>query len=304
MALNDDELRHLAISLLNAPSERDMQRKVGASDLAGGCDFCLASRLLGHSRDTPITSRAWLRARIGTALHLYAAQQAHQLLPDARIEEHIHLGTLGSYGNIGSTPDLALIGEGHLIDWKTSTIEKSAIDRDFLSIASGGQPIFGRDSRYTAIYKQNEKSGLFRKVASSISEVKYREALEKSQYKFEGYMRQITLYMWGLNKLGLNITRGSIMFVVVDGVGWFDNPAADGYADPTRMWNVWPFSFNYDEDLAEATWDRALRFWNALEAGASLADFERHPLCFPCGLETRASVGAPPEVDIQATLAA
>jgi len=46
-------------------------------------------------------------------------------LEGARVEQKIHLGELEGYGTISSKPDLALVKQKHLIDWKTSTRDKS-----------------------------------------------------------------------------------------------------------------------------------------------------------------------------------
>lgn len=129
MYLSDAEVKRLILDLLKSPSERDQQRKVGASQISNPCDYCLANALNGGP-STP--NRWWLGARIGTAIHetLEKEQYKHidrpksyhyKALKDARIEERIVLGTIPGYGTVGSKPDLALVAHNHLIDHKTTT---------------------------------------------------------------------------------------------------------------------------------------------------------------------------------------
>lgn len=132
MPLTDDEVRRLVIDLLKTPSERDQQRKVGASNISNPCDYCLANALRGGPS---APNRWWLGARIGTAIHgaLEEEEEKHidrpmsyHFLPleGAKIEEKITLGTIEGYGVIGSKPDLVLTEHNHLIDHKTSTRDK------------------------------------------------------------------------------------------------------------------------------------------------------------------------------------
>lgn len=133
MYLEDAQVKRLILDLLKTPSERDRQRKVGASQISQPCDYCLANALKGGGESTP--NRWWLGARIGTAIHsaLEAEQEKHidtprsyhyDALENAMIEEKIQLGYIEGYGYISSKPDLALVKHEHLIDHKTSTKAK------------------------------------------------------------------------------------------------------------------------------------------------------------------------------------
>lgn len=136
MALTDDEVRNLAVSILKAPTARDAQTKIGASNLANGCDFCLASNLLGDMRETPMLDRAYLGRVWGTAGHgliekrmkAWLAEQRKadreewdevkrqgvnalaRRFPDAQVEKRFALGTIPGYGRVGSTADLFSFG--------------------------------------------------------------------------------------------------------------------------------------------------------------------------------------------------
>jgi len=132
MPLEDAQVKRLIIDLLKSPSERDQQRKVGASQISNPCDYCLGRALTGGPS---VPNRWWLGARIGTAIHnaLEAEEEKHidrpksyhfSALADAKIEEKIVLGTVSGYGTVSSKPDLALVAENHLIDHKTTTKDK------------------------------------------------------------------------------------------------------------------------------------------------------------------------------------
>lgn len=132
MSLSDAEVKRLVIDLLKTPSERDRQRKVGASQISNPCDYCLANALRGGPS---VPNRWWLGARIGTAIHaaLEAEEEKHidrprsyhfDSLAGAKIEEKITLGVIQGYGVISSKPDLALVKEQHLLDHKSTTKEK------------------------------------------------------------------------------------------------------------------------------------------------------------------------------------
>lgn len=270
MALTDAELRHLTISLLTAETARDKQRRIGASNLANQCDYCLACAFMGISRETPQTSRAWLGRVIGTALHGLLEQRAGAAFAPRKvlIEHHIELGDLGTYGPVGSTLDFSIVDEGHVIDWKGATILDILLLDDFLRMARGEEPQYGR--RHDKV---------------KLSEREYADKLLKVEYKAVGYKNQLHLYGLGLEREKYRVDRLSNMFVARDSTGWFDNPAATDYENPKRVHGIYPLSFQYDRDYAQAVWERGLFIWNALKGGATVDDFEHHALCFPCSLD-------------------
>lgn len=293
--LTDDEIRHLAIELLTAPTARDAQVKIGASNLSNGCDFCLASNLLGDNRETPITDRAWGGRVNGTAVHglleqrfthaLWlaaesAAQPAEQRRiasalemvgrrhPDALIEQHLILGTLGSYGDVGTTADLILPMLRTIVDWKGTDKKKLAVLVDAICIGRGEPAPYGRTHK---------------DVKLSVNE--YEKKIAEAAEKLNTYYRQVQLYILAARRAGHDIVQGGICFVARDSTMWFDNPGAERYDDPTAAHGVYALTFQYNEPFALETWQRGVTIWEAIEAGATAADFPRHPLCFPCGLD-------------------
>lgn len=289
MGMSAQDVRYLAVSLLTLPTARDGQKRVGASNLSNGCQFCLASNLIGDTRESPLLEKLFLGHTTGTALHGLIAERGTAAMAqiaatsgydhvrsvqmeaiashfdDARIEEHIPLGTLGTYGEVGSTPDLILPSRAHLIDWKSSTRHKSAIMRDAL-----GQTNFGRTHKDV-----------------KLSEAKYAEEIAAANFKLAGYVGQKSLYAWGANKLGIPVESSSLVFINRDGTGFYDLPSAAGYDDESKMRDVWVLNLPYNEEYAEAIWSRASQIWTAIEGGAIPSDFPRHEHCFPCSNEPK-----------------
>ena len=202
--LEDAEIQRLVIDLLKNPSERDQQKLIGPSEIGNPCLYCLANRLM----QTPkATSRYWLGARIGTAIHEALQEQGEKYkdgtddyhfaaLEDALLEQKFPLGTLDGYGTINLKPDLVLTKHNHLVDYKTSTQKK------------------------IPYYKLNG--------------VPYQ------------YVIQQQLYAWGLNKNGIKVERISLAFINRDGQGDGDFWVHSFNYDETvaveawyRLENVW-----------------------------------------------------------------
>ena len=296
MALTDDEIRSLAVDILKAPTARDAQRTIGASNLANGCDYCLACNLTGDMRETPMLDRAYLGRVWGTAGHGLIEERTKKWLalarkadrenwddlkrteinsfarrfPDAQVEKRLPLGVIPGYGRVGSTADLFLPSEGNLLDWKGSKRKDILLMIDFLEMQVGREPIFGR--RHDEI---------------KLSEAKYAEAMVKMEYKMTGYYGQLQLYGMGKKKQGYSVSRLSNVFIARDGTGWFDNPGQDGWEDRTRKHDIFVLSFDYDEAYAKMVWQRGATIWERLQAGAELDSFERNGNCFPCSIDAR-----------------
>lgn len=163
-------------------SERDAQKKIGASDFSDPCAYHLAKKLLGE-KEGP--SKYWLGAKIGTSIHSLLEDAISKAdleeLPElkgAEVEKKIYLGTLDGYGDINSKPDFAMIKEKHLVDWKTSTRPK------------------------------------VKKMQSVLFDEKNDPA---TNYTIQKYYTQLQIYAWGLNKAGIEIDGCSLVFVNRDG---------------------------------------------------------------------------------------
>lgn len=272
MALTDDELKRLAVDLLKAPTARDAQRTIGASNLANGCDHCLACNLLGDMRETPMLDRAYLGRVIGTALHGLLEERAETGIDSCtrQIEQRFIIGEIPGYGTVGSTADLFIVPEGHLVDWKGSKRSDILLLVDFLHMQRGLPAPFGRTH-----------------ADIKLSEAKYAEAITKVEYKVTGYYAQLQLYGMGKRGQGYAVDRLSNVFIARDGTGWFDNPGLDGWEDDRKKHDVFVLSFDYDEAYAQMVWDRGVRIWQKLQNGATPDHFESNTYCFPCSLEER-----------------
>lgn len=109
--------------LFKAPTERDKQYKVGASNLSNPCNRCLAEQLLGGQMSSNSESPWWFGAVEGTALHLYAETRG-QDIPGWIPESKVVLGEFPGYGVIKSTSDGFYVPTGTVVDLKSTMREK------------------------------------------------------------------------------------------------------------------------------------------------------------------------------------
>lgn len=208
MSLTKDQIKDMAIGLFLQESERDKQKKVGASQISDPCTRHLAHALVG-TESAP--QKYWMGGKIGTAIHGFIesaiATSGDGVFANAIVEHKIVLGNVGSYGTISSKPDLVLPDDKVLIDWKTT-------------------------SRAKIKKIQNYVDGLKDDAASA--------------YTVQKYLGQANLYAWGLNKNGTPIEDIALVFINRDGTyendiyvlpTKYDEPFAVGLW--TRLENLW-----------------------------------------------------------------
>lgn len=104
------------------PTDRDKQRKVGASDLSNPCNLCLWEKL--HDVPRKEFNVYPMGAKIGTAIHAELERLMKAARPTAMCETRVTLGTYEGYGEVTSTADLYLPEECLLVDYKTTTKAK------------------------------------------------------------------------------------------------------------------------------------------------------------------------------------
>lgn len=185
--LTNTRVHEITLALLKQQSERDSQKKIGASDFSDPCAYHLAKKLLGE-QEAP--AKYWLGAKVGTAMHSLLEDAIDKAdlteLPElegAEVEKKIHLGNLEGYGEIKSKPDFALVKDKHLIDWKTSTRDKT------------------------------------KKMQKALFEEKSDPAV---MYTIQKYYTQVQAYAWGLNRAGIEIDGCSLVFINRDGTTDYD----------------------------------------------------------------------------------
>lgn len=96
--------------MLSAESERDKQRLVGPSSLAG-CPYHLGLDMLGEKEQ----SFGWY-PRLGTAFHYWA--EHHNTIPGAITEQKVTVGEIEGYGIIKGTMDCYLPHRSTIVDYK------------------------------------------------------------------------------------------------------------------------------------------------------------------------------------------
>lgn len=179
MTLLKRSIKELTLDLFLQESERDKQRKVGASQISDPCTRHLAKALMGD-KEPPM--KYWLGGKIGTAIHSFI-ESAISVSPDgifddAFVEQKIKLGDVVGYGTVSSKPDLVLPSINHLIDWKTTSRKKIKAIKDLVD-------------------------GI--------------KASPASEYTLQKYIGQTQLYAWGLNQAGTKIDDITIVFINRDG---------------------------------------------------------------------------------------
>lgn len=214
--------------IFSRPTERDAQRKIGASNMSTSCSRCLADDLLGIERPQSVYD---FGAVIGTAIHAYLEERNNDKF--ALPERKVIIGTIDGYGEISSTTDLVRIdretGDVEIVDLKTTTRDKLA---------------------------------KYRKVVSQSAE--FDNSLEQTaRWTLSQYFRQAQLYAWGVEKtLRLTPSQVSIVFVCRDGQiinrdVWghsmpYDKPTAKTVFNRTeRMWAWLQDPDNDPNDLPE-----------------------------------------------------
>lgn len=91
----------------------------------------------------------------------------------------------------------------------------------------------------------------------------------ESLYTLQKYVGQAQLYAWGLNKAGTQIDRSTLVFINRDGT--YEN-------------DIWTYTFDYDENIAIALWDRVNAIWHELQDGAHPNDYPNDEHCFKCSV--------------------
>lgn len=284
---SDEDIRFMTISLLKAPTARDLQTRVGASDLSDGCDRCLAHKFAGNTRNSPIADRSWMGRVLGTAFHKilelrirYIIKQKMEALvglhPEAEAEKHVMFANFAHYGEVGGTIDV-ILNALQIIDWKGSTRKKICLLIDYMAKQEGLEEVFGRKHTWV-----------------KLSEREYAEEMEKMAYKVTGYYGQANLYMRGSGRV-----HASLVFIARDGTGTFDNPAGARYTDPKVVHDVYVLSFDYDEAYAEALIARGQAIVDHLAAGGQPDDFASNPVCFYCSQESKGEVQPVPDANIE-----
>lgn len=208
MALSANEIKEATVGLFLQESERDKQRKVGASQISDPCTRHLAHALVG-TEEAP--QKYWMGGKIGTAVHAFIesaiANSRDDVFADAIVERKIILGDVGTYGTVSSKPDLVLPSHRLLVDWKTT-------------------------SRAKIKKIQNYVDGLKDDAGSA--------------YTVQKYLGQANLYAWGLNKAGIGVDDISLVFINRDGTyendiyvlpTKYDEPFALGLW--SRLENLW-----------------------------------------------------------------
>src|SRR5690606_36916212 len=96
-----ESLRDILVGLWKRPTERDLQRLVGPSNISNPCSRCLAEDMLQHEQPE---SQYTMGAKIGTAIHSHLEEEALKR-PDLTPETKVTIAEVEGYGIIKGTSD-------------------------------------------------------------------------------------------------------------------------------------------------------------------------------------------------------
>ena len=179
MNLTSSQIKDATVGLFLQESERDKQRKVGASQISDPCTRHLAHALV-RTEEPPV--KYWMGGKIGTAIHSFIesaiSTSSDSIFSNAIVERKIVLGDVEGYGTVSSKPDLVLADYRLLVDWKTTSRKK------------------------------------IKALQNYVDGIKLDGA---SEYTVKKYLGQANLYAWGLNQAGTVIEDIALVFINRDG---------------------------------------------------------------------------------------
>lgn len=191
--------------LLSKPSERDLQKTIGASDFSNPCTYCVAEALTRTDREPQ--GRYWLGAKIGTAIHAEIEREAYDSDPELLLEHRVTIGTLPDYGAITSSLDWYDPRRQWLMDHKTTTPEKL------------------KAYKYVAALPEPEGVET--------------DSISRARYTIQKYLGQLMSYGLGLENEGYTPKYASLSFVVRGGKTNDDIWSLDTTYDREYALNVW-----------------------------------------------------------------
>lgn len=120
--------------VITQPSKRDLQAKIGPSDLGDPCDKCLARKMAGEKIQRSFSMYPWL----GTAIHHLIEHIVHPsrfvLIPDFNelafeifgregvvTEQNVFICHIKGYGDVYGNIDMIVEDEGCIVDWKSTS---------------------------------------------------------------------------------------------------------------------------------------------------------------------------------------
>src|SRR5690625_7960691 len=107
--------RDLALAVLNSPTARDLQKKIGASQFSSLCPRCVALDLVAPEPDEEYEAgRDWFGATMGTGVHAVNEIMIPEAPSNRITARKGSTGHLGRTGDLHAQPDMSY-GEGKCI---------------------------------------------------------------------------------------------------------------------------------------------------------------------------------------------
>lgn len=135
------------------PDERDLQKRLGPSDISNQCEVCLAEAFM-QSREDTFGLKAWL----GTCFH-EKMERERQDEPFIHTERTVEIGEVPGYGPIKGHVDLLDEEYNTVVDYKTADKKDlPKLKKSYLILPNGGVEFY--ESKTAGYYVQTHLYGL------------------------------------------------------------------------------------------------------------------------------------------------
>lgn len=262
----------VAVSAITQPSQRDLQRAPGPSDLADKCDVCVAKKIatslgLGGGNDRGFSLKAWL----GTAVHEKLEHDVERIYPHAEQEITVEIGEVPGLGMIKGHIDVYLPRKLAIVDWKTTDLKKL---KDYQSSANPSAYTLGLTAQERAELEElqaMERGGLLQEGQMARLVTLLAMMTEQTGGVPDEYMGQTMLYLRGLRRSGRQAEYAVLVFIP---------------RDSNNVEDIWVTSCSYRDDVAEGVLRRAEKLTSMVRDGRA-SELNPHPKCFPCVIRPR-----------------
>lgn len=278
IAESQEKLRNFILGLLVAtikmPSQRDLQKAPGPSDLGNDCDLCVAksiARCLGL--DTHLDDNFSLKAWLGTAVHEKLQRDMPRIYRHASLEIEVDIAEIPGIGPVVGHVDAFLPDKRAAVDWKTTDKKKLEGYKK-----NAGPAAFTQGLSHAERQELDHLKAMDRNLALDHSGVaRMVELMSRSEEHSGGvplrYKGQTMLYLYGLRAAGLPADYAVLGFI----------PRDSNYVE-----DIWVTSCAYDANVAVGVLKRAEELARLVREGR-LASIAPNPECWPCVKRPRLS---------------
>lgn len=262
----------VAVSAITQPSQRDLQRAPGPSDLADKCDVCVAKKIASSlgiegRGDRGFSLKAWL----GTAVHEKLERDLDRIYPHAEQEITVEVAEVPGLGLVKGHIDLYLPKKLTIVDWKTTDLKKLKEYRSSANPSAYTMGLTAQERAELDELRALERGGLLKEEQMARLVGLIAASAEQSGGVPDEYMGQTMLYLRGLRRSGRQADYAVLVFIP---------------RDSNNVEDIWVTSCAYRDDVAEGVLRRAEKLTSMVRDGRA-SELSPHPKCFPCVIRPR-----------------